>query len=141
MYIATCSYRSTTIYLRPHCHHHFRLTGGQKVHCTPQIRHENIHKTLLQQNYHQNLMLDFWFWRDAVGHEVDFIWQNSEKINLVEIKASQTIMHDMFKGLSYFEKFDPQSIESKTLVHTGLFNQNRTAGKVLSWRHVSFGKE
>lgn len=90
----------------------------------------------LKQNYHQNLMLDFWFWRDAIGHEIDFIWQNSETINLVEIKASQTIMPEMFKGLSYFEKFNPEIIESKTLVHTGLFNQNRTAGKVLSWKEI-----
>lgn len=90
----------------------------------------------LKQNYHQNLMLDYWFWRDAVGHEIDFIWQNSEKLNLVEIKASQTIMPEMFKGLSYFEKFNPEIIESKTLVHTGLFNQNRTAGKVLSWKEI-----
>ena len=81
-------------------------------------------------------MLDFWFWRDAVGHEVDLIWQNTEKLNLVEIKASETIMPSMFKGLSYFEKFVPELIESKTLVHTGLFNQNRTAGKVLSWKHL-----
>lgn len=90
----------------------------------------------LKQNYHQNMMLDFWFWRDAVGHEIDFIWQNSEKINLVEIKASQTIMPDMFKGLSYFEKFNPEIIESKTLIHTGLFNQNRTMAKVLSWKEI-----
>jgi predicted AAA+ superfamily ATPase len=90
----------------------------------------------LKQNYHQNLMLDFWFWRDAIGHEIDFIWQNSETINLVEIKASQTIMPEMFKGLSYFEKFNPSLIESKTVVHTGLFNQNRTLGKVLSWNEI-----
>jgi predicted AAA+ superfamily ATPase len=90
----------------------------------------------LKQNYHQNLMLDFWFWRDAIGHEIDFIWQNSETINLVEIKASQTIMPEMFKGLSYFEKFNPALIESKTVVHTGLFNQNRTLGKVLSWNEI-----
>ena len=90
----------------------------------------------VKQNYHQNRMLDFWFWRDAVGHEVDFIWQNTEKLNLVEVKASETIMPDMFKGLSYFEKFIPHLIESKTLVHTGSFNQNRTAGKVLSWRNI-----
>lgn len=90
----------------------------------------------LKQNYHQNLLLDFWFWRDAVGHEVDLIWQNSEKLNLVEIKASQTIMPDMFKGLSYFEKFIPDQIASKTLIHTGLFSQNRTAGKVISWKNI-----
>jgi len=90
----------------------------------------------IKQQYHQNLLLDFWFWRDAVGHEVDFIWQNTEKLNLVEIKASETIIPDMFKGLSYMKKFMPDLIESKTIVHTGLFNQNRTAGEVLSWKKI-----
>lgn len=90
----------------------------------------------IKQQYHQNLLLDFWFWRDAVGHEVDFIWQDTEKLNLVEIKASETIIPDMFKGLSYMKKFMPDLIESKTIVHTGLFNQNRTAGEVLSWKKI-----
>lgn len=90
----------------------------------------------IKQQYHQHLLLDFWFWRDAVGHEVDFIWQNTEKLNLVEIKASETIIPDMFKGLSYMKKFMPDLIESKTIVHTGLFNQNRTAGEVLSWKKI-----
>jgi predicted AAA+ superfamily ATPase len=90
----------------------------------------------VKQNYHQHLLLDFWFWRDAVGHEVDLIWQQSEKLNLVEIKASETIMPAMFKGLRYFEKFVPDRIESKTLVHTGSFNQNRTDAKVLSWKNI-----
>jgi predicted AAA+ superfamily ATPase len=90
----------------------------------------------IKQNYHRNLMLDYWFWRDAVGHEIDFIWQDSEKLNLVEIKATQTIMPEMFSGLSYFEKFAPNLINTKTLVHTGLYNQNRTAGKVLSWKNI-----
>jgi len=90
----------------------------------------------LKQNYHNNRMLDFWFWRDAVGHEIDLIWQDSEKLNLVEVKASETIMPDMFRGFSYFEKFVPHLIESKTLVHTGSFNQNRSTGKVLSWKNV-----
>jgi hypothetical protein len=81
-------------------------------------------------------LLDFWFWRDAVGHEVDLIWQNSELLNLVEIKASETIMTEMFKGLTYFEKLKPSLIQSKSLVHTGLFNQERTLGKVMSWREI-----
>ena len=90
----------------------------------------------VKQNYHRNLMLDYWFWRDAVGHEIDFIWQDSEKLNLVEIKATETVMPEMFRGLSYFEKFIPDLIQSKTLVHTGLYNQNRTAGKVQSWKAI-----
>jgi len=90
----------------------------------------------IKQNYHQNLLLDFWFWRDAIGHEVDLIWQNSEMLNLVEIKASETIMPDMFKGLKYFEKLKHEMIESKTLVHSGLFNQERSAGSVKSWKSI-----
>jgi hypothetical protein len=94
----------------------------------------------LKQNYHRNLILDFWFWRDAVGHEIDLIWQKSEKLNLVEIKATETVMPEMFRGLSYFEKFIPDLIESKTLVHTGLYNQNRTAGKVQTWKEILQGE-
>ncbi len=90
----------------------------------------------IKQNYHQNLLLDFGFWRDAVGHEIDFIWQDSENLNLVEIKASETIMSEMFRGLTYFENLLPAKINSKTLVHTGSFNQNRSAGKVQSWKNI-----
>lgn len=90
----------------------------------------------IKQNYHRNLLLDFWFWRDAAGHEIDLIWQDSEKLNLVEIKASETIMPEMFKGFNYFEKLSPNLIESKTLVHTGLFNQSRTAAQVVSWKSI-----
>ena len=91
----------------------------------------------LKKNYHTNLLLDLWFWRDAVGHEVDLIWQNSELINLVEIKASETIMTDMFKGLTYFEKLKPELIQSKTIVHSGLFHQERTLGTVMSWKEIT----
>lgn len=90
----------------------------------------------IKQNYHRNQLMDIGFWRDAVGHEVDFLWQVSEKLNLVEIKATETIMPEMFKGMSYFEKLAPQLVASKTLVHTGLFTQNRSAGKVISWKNV-----
>jgi predicted AAA+ superfamily ATPase len=51
---------------------------------------------LVKRNYHNNFLIDFWFWRDVVGHEVDLIWQRDQSINLVEIKASETIMPDMF---------------------------------------------
>jgi len=89
----------------------------------------------LKQNYHNNLMHDFWFWRDAVGHEVDLIWQDSDKLNVVEIKASETIMPNLFNGLAYFDKLASAQIASKTLVHTGTFNQQRTVARVQSWNN------
>lgn len=91
----------------------------------------------VKKNYHNNLLRDSWFWRDAVGHEVDYIWQDDEQIHVVEIKATETIMTDMFKGLTYFQEKAGELIKSKTLVHTGLMNQNRTLGKVQSWKSIS----
>ncbi|WP_353087773.1 ATP-binding protein [Flavobacterium sp.] len=88
----------------------------------------------LKHNYHHHLLNDFWFWRDAVGHEVDLIWQNSEALHLVEIKATETIMNDMFKGLSYFEAKQSAPIASKTVIHTGLFTQERSLGTAKSWK-------
>jgi predicted AAA+ superfamily ATPase len=91
----------------------------------------------IKNNYHNNLLRDSWFWRDAVGHEVDYIWQDDEQIHVVEIKATETIMTEMFKGLTYFQEKAGELIKSKTLVHTGLMNQNRTLGKVQSWKSIS----
>lgn len=95
---------------------------------------------LIKRNYHNNLLREFWFWRDAKGHEVDLIWQKNNKLNIIEIKASETIMPEMFKGLSYFEKYFAEDIESKTLVHTGNFNQKRTIADVVSWLNINLGK-
>lgn len=90
----------------------------------------------IKSNYHQNLLRDFWFWRDVQGHEVDMIWQDDPLLNIVEIKASQTIMSDMFKGLTYFENLTPEAIKSKTLMHTGDFFQKRNLGNVVSWMEI-----
>lgn len=92
---------------------------------------------LVKRNYHNNLLIDFWFWRDVVGHEVDLIWQRDQSINLVEIKASETIMTEMFKGLTYFSERITDTIHSKSIVHTGLTDQSRTLGEVKSWMHLN----
>ena len=90
----------------------------------------------IKSNYHQNLLRNFWFWRDVQGHEVDMIWQDDFLLNLVEIKATETIMTDMFKGLTYYENLAPDTIKSKMLMHTGNFSQERNLGKVESWWNI-----
>jgi hypothetical protein len=90
----------------------------------------------IKNNYHKNLLRDFWFWRDVQGHEVDLIWQDDFLLNLIEIKASETIMPDMFKGLTYYDNLDAVSVQSKMLMHTGNFTQERALGKVESWINI-----
>ena len=87
----------------------------------------------IKQNYHQNNYDEFWFWRDASGHEVDLIRQDDFRYNIIEIKSTKTIMHNLFKGITYFEALAKESVKTKTLVYAGLENEKRTAANVISW--------
>lgn len=58
----------------------------------------------VKQMYHQNNLKDLWFWRDSAGHEVDFMIEDDNGFQIVEFKASMTVLSDMFKGLDYFEE-------------------------------------
>lgn len=93
----------------------------------------------LKRMYHKNeLQTDIWFWRDVAGNEVDLLVQKPTGNEVFEIKATQTIMPDLFKGLNYFSNLAKEDDLKKTLVYGGLENQSRTAGKVISWK--DFGK-
>ena len=87
---------------------------------------------------HKNNFKDVWFWRDSNGHEVDFIIQDGQQLNLVEIKAGQTIMSDMFDGLLWWENLSKRKNLSKTLVYGGNERQTRSMGEVVPWK--DFGK-
>ena len=87
---------------------------------------------------HKNNFQDVWFWRDSNGHEVDFIIQDGQQLNLVEIKAGQTIMSDMFDGLLWWENLSKRKNLSKTLVYGGNERQTRSMGEVVPWK--DFGK-
>lgn len=87
----------------------------------------------VKRMYHRNMMQDIWFWRDAEGHEVDLIIQESSKLNAIEFKATQTVLPDLFKGLSYFGNLTKREI-SKTLVYGGTDNHERNQVKVVSWK-------
>lgn len=88
--------------------------------------------------HHNYRFQDIWFWRDSAGHEVDLIIQDGQQLNLVEIKAGQTIMSEMFAGLTRWENLSGRKNLLKTLVYGGNENQKRSLGDVVSWRE--FGK-
>lgn len=93
----------------------------------------------VKQMYHHDNVKDIWFWRDSAGHEVDFMIEDSEGFEIVEFKASMTIMPEMFKGLDYFSQLSGWGNLKKTLVYGGNDTQNRTAGTVTPWKE--FGQK
>ncbi len=57
---------------------------------------------LIKRKYHNALNVDFSFWRDSTGHEVDCIIEYGNNLVPVEIKSGSTINQDYFSGLDYW---------------------------------------
>ena len=92
---------------------------------------------LLKQNYHQQLHREMWFWRDASGHEVDLILQDDEQVDILEMKATETVMGDLFSGLNFYADLAGEDIKSKTLVYGGNQNQVRSNVNVVGWQSLA----
>ncbi len=87
----------------------------------------------VKQDYHRYLQQEMWFWRDSAGHEVDLLVEDEATTNLYEVKATETVLPDLFKGLNYFEALAPELTGSKNLVYGGRQKQERSYGNVLPW--------
>lgn len=86
-----------------------------------------------KQNYHQYLQQEHWFWRDSHGKEVDLIIQNSDKNQVIEIKATETVTTKLFESLDYFKALSGSFVSENTLIYGGNQNQNRTNYAVKGW--------
>lgn len=120
--------------------HLLKITRADTIHLHPSKG--NIFENMIvaeaeKQNHHKYLHADFWFWRDASGHEVDLLIEHDDVIKIAEIKATSTIKSDFFKGLNYFEKLDSKNISSKNLIYNGSQSQKRSSGNMLSWKDVA----
>ena len=91
----------------------------------------------MKKKYHKNeRQIDLWFWRDSEGNEVDLVVEKPQEIEIVEIKATRTIMPNLFKGLNYFASLETNTKLTKTLVYGGNEHQMRSVAQVLPWSEV-----
>lgn len=120
--------------------HLLRMSDPIKIKSNPKKGHifENmIVSEYLKQSYHRGLQNDFFYWRDAVGHEVDLLRISDDGLEVIEIKATETILPEVFNGLTYFEKIaQEEDISRKTLLYAGRENQKRSVAQVLSWKDI-----
>lgn len=88
--------------------------------------HKQMHHAYQNQNP--------WFWRDNHGDEVDLLLDQGLSLDIFEIKASETILTENFKGLTKFEQISNMPLNTKGLINSGDLNQKRSHGQVISWR-------
>jgi predicted AAA+ superfamily ATPase len=89
-----------------------------------------------KKNEHQYLHHEYWFWRDSNGHEVDMLTQNGNVFDIFEIKATQTIMTEHFKGMNFFSDIALNKVGKKTLIYGGNEDQQRSLYTVSGWRNI-----
>lgn len=92
----------------------------------------------MRQNLHQNLHREFYHWRDSNGLEIDLlVGGDSPGFDLVEIKASKTIIQKMFNNLDEVENLASGLSNRKVLVYGGTLSQKRSDYQVWAWQDVA----
>jgi uncharacterized protein len=74
---------------------------------------------LLKKRYNAGMDNNLYFYRDNHGNEVDILQEAGYKLNLFEIKSSQTFNHHFLKGLDYFRKIAADRVATSTLIYAG----------------------
>ncbi len=91
---------------------------------------------LQKMNEHRYQHIYYYFWQDSNANEIDALVKTAEGFDIYEIKATETISADLFKGLDKFETFAAPQPVTKTLIYGGVRNQVRSNYMVKSWRSV-----
>ena len=78
---------------------------------------------------------ELYYYRDSSGNEVDLIEVSGEETYSYEIKLSQTLSQNLFKGLDFYKKIDSKN-RSSTLVYSGKREQTRYNHRCLPYTKV-----
>lgn len=90
----------------------------------------------LKYNKNYRMGLDFYFWRDNKGVEIDLLFQNRQKLFSVEIKSGKTIQTGFFQNLKKYEQYSGRSHGQSFLIYGGNEEQKRSHGRVVPWKKV-----
>jgi predicted AAA+ superfamily ATPase len=81
----------------------------------------------------QGLRDPLYFFRDSNGLEVDLLLEHADGVQLIEIKASQTVAAPLFKNLRTVSALLGERVKSQHLVYGGDLRQARTDVDVLPY--------
>jgi predicted AAA+ superfamily ATPase len=92
---------------------------------------------VLKQQFNRGLPGDLYFFRDAVGNEVDLLLPAGRSFHAIEIKAGATVNPDYFRGLRSFARLFPEAVTSGGVIYGGIQAQPRSDWPVTPWRELA----
>lgn len=81
----------------------------------------------------QGLQDPLYFFRDSNGLEIDLLLDHADGLQLVEIKASQTVSMPLFKNLRTVAALLGDRVKTQHLIYGGAERQDRTGTQVLPY--------
>lgn len=90
----------------------------------------------LKRRYNAGLPANLFFWRDNIGHEVDLLLDQGERLQPIEIKSGQTIGSEHFAGLHTWGRYAGDAAGAPMLVYAGKDAYTRGGVQVASWRDL-----
>jgi predicted AAA+ superfamily ATPase len=90
----------------------------------------------LKRRYNAGLPSNLFFWRDNIGHEVDLLLDEGERLRPIEIKSGQTISSEHFDGLHTWQRYAGDAAGTPALVYAGDDAYTRSGIQVIPWRAI-----
>ncbi len=76
---------------------------------------------LLKQRFNAGKLSNLYFYRENKGREADIVRMNGEKLDIFEVKSSQTYNKAFEKNLNYLQDLLDDKVQSKAVVYDGDF--------------------
>jgi uncharacterized protein len=92
---------------------------------------------LLKAHLNRGVSRNFFFWRDSNGNEIDLIIERGSNIQVIEMKASETVKPEYIKGLHYLDTHLAQMRATHFLLNTMNASQPRSNETILSWKDAA----
>ncbi len=90
---------------------------------------------LMKAFYNADRVPRIYFWRAKGDYEIDCIIERAGKAYPIEIKATATVLPELFGHLVYWNRLTHSASENAFLVYGGTDDQKRSLGNVVSWKH------
>ena len=90
----------------------------------------------LKKRFNQGKTDNLYYLRDSKGREVDILLDYGSYLDMVEIKSSQTLAGDLFKGLIYYKKIYTQT-RNCFLVYGGEHSRVQKDIQTVPWNTIA----
>ena len=90
----------------------------------------------IKARYNQGKPADLYFWRDNNGLEADLIFEQGERLQMVEIKSGQTITSDIIRAGQRATRMADDLALTPWLIYGGDETYIRSGVKIFGWQDI-----